>query len=456
MKLRTRIAIIAAFAVAIGVVGASVGAYFLARDQMRNQIDESLIEISGETRDIRDVVSIFSGPFGPRRPGVTDRAFDVVLYQLFLPDGRAFIPEDQGAALPVSDATIAIAEGESQVSVLADVTTEDGQHLRMVSAPLNDVDGALQVARSLDEVDEALQGLTAVLVVVSIGGAVLAGVLGLVVARSALRPLARLTRAAEHVAETQELESHIEVDREDEVGRLAEAFNAMLGALEQSRVQQQRLVRDAGHELRTPLTALRTNIEVLARTQGMPADDRRRLLDDVTLELGELSNLVSALVELAIDPGNAEETVVNVRLDEIVKGVADRYRRRSDTEILVTAEGSCVTGRPAMLERAVSNLMDNATKWNTNGEPIEVKVAAGTVSVRDHGPGVSDEDKSRVFDRFYRADTARTTPGSGLGLSIVKQTAREHDGSVFIEDADGGGVIVGFKIPAESEPAAES
>ena len=314
----------------------------------------------------------------------------------------------------------------------------------------------LQVARSLDEVDEALQGLTAVLVIVSIGGAVLAGVLGLVVARSALRPLGRLTRAAEHVAETQELESHIEVDREDEVGRLAEAFNAMLAALEQSRIQQQRLVRDAGHELRTPLTALRTNVEVLARAEGMPPEDRRELLADVTLELGELSNLVTELVDLAIDPGNAEEPVVNVRLDEIVERVADRYRRRSNTDIQVVSEDSCVTGRPAMLERAVSNLVDNATKWNINGKPIEVTVAAGTVSVRDHGPGISDEDKPRIFDRFYRADTARTTPGSGLGLSIVKLTANEHDGSVFIDDAEDGGAIVGFTIPTDSEPPAES
>jgi len=375
----------------------------------------------------------------------------VVLYQVLFPDGRAFIPREQETVLPVSDATVAIAEGESQVTVLADVTTEDGQHLRVVSSPLTDVDGALQVARSLDEVDEALQGLTAVLVIVSIGGAVLAGVLGLVVARSALRPLARLTKAAEHVAETQELEAHIEVDRDDEVGRLAEALNAMLAALEHSRAQQQRLVRDAGHELRTPLTALRTNIEVLARADGMPAEDRRRLLDDVTLELGELSHLAAELVDLAIDPGNAEEPVVNVRLDEIVEGVVERYRRRGDTDIVVAAEVCCVTGRPAMLERAVSNLVDNATKWNTNGEPIEVGVAGGRVSVRDHGPGISDEDKQRVFDRFYRADTARTTPGSGLGLSIVKQAAGEHEGSVFIEDAEGGGVVVGFTIPSGTE-----
>jgi two-component system sensor histidine kinase MprB len=456
VKLRTRIAIIAAFAVTIGVVGASVGAYFLARNEMRNQVDESLIEIASETRNLRDVVSAFTGSFRPRRPGVTERAFDVVLYQVLFPDGRAFIPREQETVLPVSDATVAIAEGESQMTVLADVTTEDGQHLRVVSSPLTDVDGALQVARSLDEVDEALQGLTAVLVIVSIGGAVLAGVLGLVVARSALRPLGRLTRAAEHVAETQELESHIEVDREDEVGRLAEAFNAMLAALEQSRIQQQRLVRDAGHELRTPLTALRTNVEVLARAEGMPPEDRRELLADVTLELGELSNLVTELVDLAIDPGSAEEPVVNVRLDEIVERVADRYRRRSNTDIRVVSEDSCVTGRPAMLERAVSNLVDNATKWNTNGKPIEVTVAAGTVSVRDHGPGISDEDKPRIFDRFYRADTARTKPGSGLGLSIVKLTANEHDGSVFIDDADGGGAVVGFTIPTDSEPSAES
>lgn len=450
MKLRTRIAIIAAFAVVIGVVGVSIGAYFLARDQMRNQIDESLIEIAAETRNTQDLVGLFAGPFRPRRFGVTERAFDLVFYQVFLPDGRALIPDDQEQALPVSDGTVAIARGESRVPVLSDVTSADGVHMRMISAPISDVEGAFQVARSLEEVDEALQGLTAVLVVVSIGGALVAGVLGLVVARSALGPLGRLTKAAEHVAETQELGSHIEVDREDEVGRLAEAFNAMLAALEQSRVQQQRLVRDAGHELRTPLTALRTNIEVLARADRMPPDDRRRLLDDVTLELSELSNMVGELVELAADPSSAEEPVVNVRLDEIVQDVADRYRRRSETEIMVHAQNSCVTGRPAMLERAVSNLMDNATKWNSNGEPIEVTVGDGTVAVRDHGPGVSDDDKPRIFDRFYRSDAARTTPGSGLGLSIVKQMAKDHDGSVFIEDAAGGGAIVGFTIPAET------
>jgi two-component system sensor histidine kinase MprB len=304
----------------------------------------------------------------------------------------------------------------------------------------------IQIARSLEEVDGTLSGLTLVLVVVSLGGVALAVALGLAVARGALRPIAKLTSAAEHVAATQELAARIDVDREDEVGRLARSFNEMLAALGQSRAQQRRLVRDAGHELRTPLTALRTNLELLARADAMGEEDRRRLLDDVMFELGELSDLMNELVDLAADSA-AEEPMVEVRLDLLVHDVAERFRRRTGRQIDVSTEPTTVEGQVGRLERAVSNLVDNAAKWSPPEEPVDIRLVGGRLTVHDRGPGVSDADKAHIFDRFFRADAARSTPGSGLGLSIVKQVAEEHGGGVFVEDGKGGGAVVGFTVP---------
>lgn len=277
-------------------------------------------------------------------------------------------------------------------------------------------------------------------------GVAVAAALGLVVSRSALRPIAELTDAAEHVAETQELAARIEVDRDDEVGRLAYAFNTMLNALEESRLQQRRLVRDAGHELRTPLTALRTNIELLARADDLPTDARRRILDDVTFELEQLSKLVSEVVDLATETGPSDEPMVTVVLDDVVATVAHRYERRTGHVISVDADATSVMGRRSLLERAVSNLIDNAVKWSPAEEPVEVEVARGRVRVIDHGPGISTVDRPRVFDRFYRSDAARTAPGSGLGLAIVQQIIQDHGGSVFVEETPGGGAIVGFTL----------
>jgi two-component system sensor histidine kinase MprB len=280
----------------------------------------------------------------------------------------------------------------------------------------------------------------------ALGVAVAAG-LGLVVARGALGPVERLTQAAEHVAETQDLAAAIEVDRNDEVGRLAQAFNAMLAALSESRQQQERLVRDAGHELRTPLTALRTNIELLARAAAMPADQRAQLLADATVELEELSALVEEVVDVATDTAIAREPVVVLRLDELVERVADRAGRRTGRKYLVTAEPSEIDGREAALERAVGNLLDNANKWSPDGAEVEVTLERGRLTVRDRGPGLEVGDLDRVFDRFYRADSARSMPGSGLGLSIVKRIVEEHDGDVFAENHSDGGAVVGFELP---------
>jgi two-component system sensor histidine kinase MprB len=448
MKLRTRFALIAAVAVAAAVMLASFGIYLAARRELHDQVDASLTELASQAQTRTNLVELFAQPFGAR-PFGPRTGFDVVYYQFVNTDRNVIVqPPDQEVTLPFDAVDQQVAAGIGSRALLRDITSADGEHLRLITAPVAAVDHAvIQIARSLDEVDGTLSELTVVLALLSAGGVAVAVALGLLVARGALRPIAKLTSAAEHVAATQELAARIDIDRDDEVGRLAASFNAMLAALEQSRAQQRRLVRDAGHELRTPLTALRTNLELLARAGDMAEADRRRLLDDVMFELGEMSDLMNELVDLAADTA-AEEPQVEVRLDLLVEDVAERFRRRTGRHIDVSAEPVTVEGRVGRLERAVSNLVDNAVKWSPDDGPIDIVLAGGRLAVRDHGPGVLDADKDHIFDRFFRSDTARSTPGSGLGLSIVKQVAEEHGGTVFVEDEDGGGAVVGFELPA--------
>ncbi|MGA9596573.1 MAG: HAMP domain-containing sensor histidine kinase, partial [Acidimicrobiia bacterium] len=283
-------------------------------------------------------------------------------------------------------------------------------------------------------------------------GVLIAAAIGYLVARGAARPIRQLAEAAEHVAETQELAARIDVHRTDEVGRLAESFNSMLAALESSREQQRRMVHDAGHELRTPLTAIRTNIELLSRVDNIPDEERKQMIADIDTEIQELSGLVTELVDLAAEPPSSTEVTEEVNLADVVDRVADKFRRRSGNTINVVADESVVLGRTATLERAVSNLIDNAVKWSPADAPIDVTVETGRVSVADRGPGIDEADRPFIFNRFYRATAARSTPGSGLGLSIVAKVAEDHGGQTFVADA-GPGAVVGFEIPVLDDEA---
>ncbi len=292
------------------------------------------------------------------------------------------------------------------------------------------------------------------LILVALGGILAAGVLGLLVARAALSPVRRLTSTVERVTETQDLSERIDVDGKDELSRLAASFNTMLGALEESTRAQRQLVADASHELRTPLTSVRTNIEVLAGDRTLPPEDRRRLLSDVVEQLGEMTTLISELIELA----RAEQHTAapeDVRLDVLVADVVERARRnRPEVSYSVTLEPTTVQGVPATIERAVGNLLDNAAKWSQPGESVEVELRGGQLVVRDHGPGIPEEDLPYVFDRFYRARAARGMPGSGLGLAIVRQVAESHGGDVVAERAEGGGTRMVLTLGAEQPVAA--
>ena len=445
VNIRTRIAVIAAGAVAFAVVLVALAAFLISGRALRSEVDESLIERArlmqaaaggGFAQGIPEGFR----PFVGRPGGGPGPAFDVVYYQVVLPTGEAIAPEGQ-PSLP------SVGADEVTAGAVLDDVSVDGVHLRMVSVPAGEF-GVVQIARPLTEVDATLASLAGALLVIGVVGTVVAGGVGYMVSRSAVKPIETLTEAAENVARTQDLEARIEVTSTDEVGRLGSSFNAMLAALEVSRDEQHRLVRDAGHELRTPLTALRTNIEFLAKYDDIPFDERRELLAAAKAEVFDLSVLVNEVVDVASDR-YADEPYVELDLETITEASVERALRRSPQTIELSTEPSTVRGRRAALTRAVDNLVDNALKWSPDGTEVEVSVHAGRVAVRDHGPGIAAEDRDLVFGRFYRAAEARSTPGSGLGLAIVKQIVDDHQGSVFVEDAPGGGAIVGFRL-AES------
>jgi two-component system sensor histidine kinase MprB len=350
--------------------------------------------------------------------------------------------------LPPSEEALSVARGH-RGSGFSDATIGHAQYRVYTIGPLQDDAGntyALQVARPLSEVDHTLHRITVFLILIAAGGIGIAGGLGLAVSQAALRPVRRLTQATERVAETGDLSERIDVRGEDELSRLADSFNTMLAALEESARSQRQLVSDASHELRTPLTSLRTNIEVLARDRKMPAGEREKLLNDVVGQLSEMTALVTELVELArgeSQPLEAED----VRLDLLVAEVLERARRDfPQIEFVAKLEESELHGVPSTIARAVSNLLDNAAKWSPPGGKVEVVVRDGQVIVRDHGPGIEEEDLPFVFDRFYRAPAARKLPGSGLGLAIVKQVAEAHGGGVGAERAEDGGTVMSLRL----------
>jgi len=450
VSLRTRIAAAAGIAVAIVVVIGAVAIYLGVRAELRGEVDNSL-------RDRAAALTVRGGvreggpgePDGrppPNRPG---GAFPILprepfggpegFAQLVLPSGSVVRPPAARDALPLDPRTRRVARSGSG-EFLTDETVA-GTHVRVLTHGLGSR-GAIQVARPLDEVDRQLDRVLLVLLLVGAAGVALGAALAAVVARTALAPIDRFTRRTEEIAGDPEPSHRIDVTSKDELGRLARSFNTTLDSLERSVEAQRQLVADASHELRTPIASLRANIQTLEHAERLPAAELESLRADIVAELDELTALVADIVELArgAKPGESED---DVRLDEIVESVAHRARARANgIAIDVSTEPTVVRGAPDRIQRAVSNLVDNALKWSPGDGRVEIDLAAGRLTVRDHGPGFQDGDIPHVFDRFYRADNARSLPGSGLGLAIVRQAAEAHGGEVEAANAPGGGAVV--------------
>jgi two-component system, OmpR family, sensor histidine kinase MprB len=464
VSLRTRIAGAAALAVALVVVIAAVAIYLGVRAELRGEVDDSLRERAAAIGTLTEGRA--PGPARELGQGAAERPPRLLpapppepfggpggFAQLVLPSGHVVRRPGTDDIIPVDGHTREIARTGSG-EFLAD-TTVSGTHLRVLTRALPN-GGAIQMARPLDEVDRQLDRVLLVLILVGAAGVALGAALAALVARAALAPIGRFTRRTEELAGDPDPSHRIDANGSDELGRLARSFNATLDSLERSVEAQRQLVADASHELRTPIASLRANIQTLGEADRLPLSEREALRADVVAELDELTALVADVVELArgTAPG---ELADDVRLDEVVAAVVDRARTRTGgrLEFDVRTEPTLVRGDPGRIGRAVSNLVDNAVKWSPPGGAVELLLAGGALTVRDHGPGFDDRDLPRVFERFYRADGARGLPGSGLGLAIVRQAAEAHGGSAEAANAPGGGALLRVSFgPVLAKPAA--
>jgi two-component system sensor histidine kinase MprB len=451
MTIRRRLAFAAAAAVAIAVLIASVAAYLAVRSQLRAEVDSALRERAYGIALIANAgqASPPAPPKNLRLPKPPQARFGGAtgLVQFIGPRGGLRpSPAGQSTKVPLTTEAKEVARGERGGSMLQDQTVA-GDHLRVLTVPL-DGGGAVQVARPLDEVDSVLRELLVILAVVAAGGIGLAALLGALVSRASLAPVTRFTADTESIAGGADLSRRLPEGGNDELGRLARSYNATLDALQRSADAQRQMVSDASHELRTPLASLRTNLEILLRgKEKLSEKDQVELEQDLVEQIDDVTCLVDDVVELA-RRGEPEQLLDDVDLAAIVEAEIERTRRHSpDLDFVADLETCSVKGVPDRIARAVHNLLDNAAKWSSHGGAVDVRLADGTLSVRDHGPGFSEEDLPFVFDRFYRATDARSRPGSGLGLAIVRQTAEAHGAEVEAANAPDGGAVMTLRFP---------
>jgi two-component system sensor histidine kinase MprB len=443
-SLASRVTLLTTMAVGIAVTGVAFAAYATVRMQSMNSLDQSLHTRASQAARSGTLETLAQQQI----PDWALGAADVKI--IFLNTAKPSFTAN------TKDAVAAIGKGEIQVALgqrswSARSAYLGNERYRVVAVPAQGGQ-ALILAQSLASTDEMLDRLGLVMLLFGLAGMISAGLAGWAVARNGLRPVRRLTLAVEDIARTEQLDP-IPVEGNDEVARLAQAFNGMLTALSASQARQRQLVADAGHELRTPLTSLRTNLDLLAQADSsLSEQSRKELLTDVRAQITEMTTLIGDLVELARDEPPSP-SVEPVELAAVVSQAVTRVRRRTNTvEFVVHTEPWWVTGDTAALERAITNLLDNAAKWSPEGGRVDVELRQGTVMVTDQGRGISAADLPHVFDRFYRSPESRGMPGSGLGLSIVKAVADRHGGDVRAGQGPDGGAAFWFHVPGTMAP----
>ncbi|MFJ8633763.1 sensor histidine kinase [Streptomyces sp. NPDC093568] len=457
LPIRSRLALLVAAAVAFAVAAVSVTCWFIVQGKLYEQLNADLKDMARRPGTVASLLqSCTQSPLENTQvfPGRNDYV------QAIKEEGDPCVDPNSPGAVKVTGSDEDVIKGANANEIyFRNGTDADGNAVRVLTRYLgvdqNDSKGvALQLAVPLKGTESTLNDLALILLLVSGVGVVGAGAAGLAVARAGLRPVDKLTEAVEHVARTEDLNIRIPVedDSEDEVARLSRSFNSMTSALASSHELQQQLIADAGHELRTPLTSLRTNIELLTRSEEtgrpIPEADRKALLASVKAQMTELASLIGDLQELSRSEGQRGERVQVISLEDTVESALRRARLRGP-ELTITADLQpwYVRAEPAALERAVVNILDNAVKFSPEGGTIEVALADGVLTVRDHGPGIPADELPHVFDRFWRSPSARALPGSGLGLSIVARTVEQSGGQVTLTHAEGGGTVATVRLP---------
>ena len=449
-SLASRVALLTTMAVGLSLAAVALSAYVTVRSQMQEALDESLLE-RAEAAASTDALSQLSTQW----PSWMLGAADVRIYTV-RSDGYAR-SADKGPELPLGEPEVEVARGD--VAHELRTVRADGTSYRVVAVPGYEDGHALVIAQSMEPQERTLRKLGAATLLLGALGVGAAGLAGWAVARNGLRPVRRLTAAVEHVARTAQL-TPLRVEGDDEVARLSAAFNQLIQAVAASQLRQRQLVADASHELRTPLTSLRTNLDLLAQADEapglLPPEARAELLDDVQAQIGELTTLIHDLVELARDEP-VGETPQDVDLADVVDHAVARVRRRAPSVTFDVATNPwIVRGEAGALERAVTNLLDNAAKWSPIDSTVTVTLQQGTLVVTDQGPGFDAADLPHVFERFYRSSESRGMPGSGLGLPIVQQIAVRHGGAVHASNAPEGGARLTMVIPPAPPPTRDA
>lgn len=458
LSLRGRLTVFAAAAVAIAVVAVASSSWFIIRGRLYQDLDAQLassVQLAARSTNATDALDSLLSVNPPNAKSSPGPPGSLVV-QFLDSNGRvrsAATTGDQTPALPVTAGARAVAAG-TPTSDVETVPVKDRRYRVWTVA----VDGgAVALGSNTGGIEEALGELAAINAVVAVIGTLLAALVGWLVARAALRPVDSLIHAVERVSSTQDLTGSIDVRGDGEIGQLVIAFNGMLAALTSSRTAQRRLVEDAGHELRTPLTSIRNNIELLIYASGtdsgrtLPEQDREQLLADVGEQTVELTTMIDELIELAKEDA-VPEPFDQVDLADVVQAAVDRARLGTwPVRFELDCAAAPVLGRRVSLERAVCNLLYNAAKWSPAGGLVRAEVRrAGpwaSLTVSDDGPGIAEIDRPHVFERFYRADTARALPGSGLGLAIVEQVVSIHHGTADVDRSASGGALVRITLP---------
>jgi two-component system, OmpR family, sensor histidine kinase MprB len=444
MNLRTRLILAATIAAAVAALGVAITGITYSRHQLRTEVDDGLSREVARL-DFERLVGNQKGGHG-KGSGQPDRGGNSA--EVIDSTGKLVSQNQYADPLPVQPADLLVASGKSTA------TFRDEQigdiHYRVITAPISNGYAVLQ-AKAVDDIDRTVSNLTFAFAAFGLLGVATAALLATITARKALRPVTDLSNAARDVAMRQDPSLPVPETGGTELAILAHSLNTMLASLAESREHERRLIDDAAHELRTPLTSLRTNIEVLATGKLTDPVDHAELLADLRSQTAEFAALIGDLETVARN-GTTPTEPTDCPLEEIVQTAVRRAQRRAGN-IIIDLTGhnpGVVHGDRAMLERAILNVLDNAVKWSPANGTVTIKLDGKTITVHDTGPGIAPEDLPHVFDRFWRAPSARSMPGSGLGLAIVQQVIHTHHGTITIASPEARGTTVTITVPTSS------